>query len=288
MQPKAGSEPKNCHYVTQSLTVPWEGERRFLHYFDFDTEEFDKKPSRRLFAEERLNSPEVEAWLRDTIETPLGIQKRRVVAGDMQALDGWRYFRAATLMVWLQGARVSTVGDLDARVHLERLAKQPIEQTDQLVQLFRQEYELARASTIQSEAGIAPLVVPGGGIFPVLYRDAGCLSGWATAFALPLDVHCALVVLPVEASGKRDLERIPSTLASFSVGTSKSRKVVIPPAAFKRYTTQELRLRLLSIRARNDAVFEDARAQKQDVLNALSTSGLLPRFDGADRIQIAL
>jgi len=287
MPPKLGSEPKNCHYVTQSLTVPWEAEQRVLRYFDFDTEKFEAKPSKHLFADERINSPSVEAWLSKLVETPLGIQRRRVADGDMQALESWRYYRAAMLMVWLQGTRVSALRDLDSRDHLERLAKQPIEQTDQLVWLFRQEYELARVTTIRNEAGIAPLFFPGGGIFPVLFRDGGCLSGWATAFALPVALHCALLVLPLDADGRRDLDEVPSRLANFSVGTSKTRKVVIAPAAFKRNTEDQLREQLLRTRARNDALFENARAAKQCVIDMCSFTGLVPIFDGADRMHFS-
>lgn len=63
---------KNCHYISRFLTRPWEDDQRQLHFYDFDTGTFGVKSSKNLFAESQLNSPTVETWLRDVLETPLG------------------------------------------------------------------------------------------------------------------------------------------------------------------------------------------------------------------------
>ncbi|HVV50787.1 MAG TPA: hypothetical protein VHO06_14070 [Polyangia bacterium] len=83
---------RNCHYISRFLTEPWEFDdehgQRQLHYYDFDTDAFDNFSSKNLFAEKDLNSPQVETWLKETLETPLGAVRPRLTAADPSALDG--------------------------------------------------------------------------------------------------------------------------------------------------------------------------------------------------------
>jgi hypothetical protein len=59
---------KNCHFISRFLTAPWEFDdqrgQRQLHYYDFDTDNFEQYSSKNLFAERDLNSPRVETWLK--------------------------------------------------------------------------------------------------------------------------------------------------------------------------------------------------------------------------------
>ncbi|HEY0483184.1 MAG TPA: hypothetical protein VGD37_36935 [Kofleriaceae bacterium] len=256
-------------------------EQRYLRYFDFDTGSFEEAPSRLLFTEDRLNPQEVETWLNSVIETPLAARRRRIVNGDANALDDWEFYRAATLMVWLQGARRKAQDDLGSREHLLELARRSMDQIDTLVAAFREEYDLSLA-TIGSEA--APLFVPGNGCFPVVYRDDGCLSGHAIAFALPIAPHCALCVVPVEKHGRRHLESVPRTLSRLSIGTSKVRRVVVLPAFVDRVGEEIARKYLAEMRRENDSLVEGVSDAKRLVLKAFSVAGAAPVFDHADRI----
>jgi hypothetical protein len=209
---EANNQTENCHYITRFLTKPWEavsrrrpGDQRYLRYFDFDTETFEEASSRFLFAKDNLNPPEVEAWLNNLVETPLGRRRERIAAGDPDALDDWKFYRAATLMLWLQGARMKALGDVNSRVHLLELTRRPIDQIDALVSAFREEYDLSLATVDQE---VPPLSVPSNGFYPIIYRDHGCLSGHAVAFGLAIAPHCALVVVPIEKHGARHLDSI--------------------------------------------------------------------------------
>src|SRR5688572_15233923 len=93
----------NCHYVSRLLTKPWEGAKRFLRYYDFDTDKFELHSSRSLFAANDINSPNVERWLHRFVENPLGRIRCRIAHGDLEPLEkDWRCYRAAVLVVLLQ------------------------------------------------------------------------------------------------------------------------------------------------------------------------------------------
>jgi len=73
---------KNCHYISRFLTRPWEFGQRQLRYYDFDDDRFSRRSSETLLSQNNLNSPAVETWLRDVLETPLGSARPRLAAGD--------------------------------------------------------------------------------------------------------------------------------------------------------------------------------------------------------------
>lgn len=275
---------KTCHYITRSLTRPWEGDQRRLHFFDFDTGDFSYAPSATMFAENEINSQGVETWLDKTIENPLGACRKRLAAADPGALTDWKFYRAAALMLWLQGLRVRSISDQDARTALENLAKAPIEEIDQLVASIREEYDLCLVTTVADGEKIAPLYVPFSGTFQITFPDKGCLSGHAIGLGLPVDIHCALLVTPVQRHGAADTSRVPSSISNCSVGTSLARRVVVPPAVFDAYSEETLRTKLLDLRRGNDSLVSAVHEKQELVVEMFATTGLTVSRDGAGRV----
>lgn len=187
------------------------------------------KVRRTRFAADGLNPQAVESWLDRWIEGPLSLCRKRLNDGEENVLEDWRFYRAATLMLWLQGTRLKSIEDTDARRSLETLAARSIEETDQLVVAFREEYDLALGFVPMHEGMFPPLYFPSSGLSPVSYRDTGCISGNTIALALPLDVRTALLSLPRDQAGVRDLARVPGSLQNLSIGVANARKVVVPP-----------------------------------------------------------
>ena len=136
---------KNCHYVSRFLTKPWEFEDRRLWYYDFDSGTFDRASSRSLFAEDEINSPEVETWLGEILEAPLSRARPQLIKADPRALDDWQFFRAAVLMLWLQGFRASSVEELEDRRHLDEIARLPIPHLDTMVQMIGRDFTMRLA-----------------------------------------------------------------------------------------------------------------------------------------------
>ena len=102
--------------------------------------------------------------------------------------------------------------------------------TDQLVVAFREEYDLSLVTTVGDGGdNLAPLFFPSSGLFPLTYPDTGCISGHAVALGLPLDLWFAVVALPKENVGVRDLSRLTRSLSNLSVGVANATKVVLPP-----------------------------------------------------------
>jgi hypothetical protein len=249
----------NDHYITRFLTDPWEfGERR-LHYFDFETGEFDDDPSKNLYARDDLNSSAVEKWLNKVIETPLSNARPRLQAADPSALDDPRFFRAAVLMLMLQGLRTGTAVEeagsdserLSTRT-LEGLAAMSLHEIDQLVAAIGQSHSLYLVFSPTRDGKWTPLSVPSTGIFPVTFPDRVCLSGWATGLTLALDPRCALLAAPAGDQSQLDLKVAAETLPWRSVGTTDSTRVVLHPALVDAMPPDQLRRELLQMRRAND------------------------------------
>ncbi len=285
LAPPSEQITKNCHYISQFLTKPWEGQQRHLHFFDFASGQFDFEPSKHLFAEDFINSQAVEAWLSRMVERPLGIVRARLAAHDPTVLDDdWRFYRAAVLMVWLQGLRVRSIVDEGARRNLSELAAQMDGEADAIVASVREEFDLCLIYTVGQDNKIAPVYVPSSGVFPLVYSDSGCLSGNSIGLGLPLEPYCALAVIPVDRHGKRDLSRIPPSISNFSIGRSTASRVVVPPSVIEAYPEDELRTILLETRATGDSLLEAFRASRQIVLDAFASVGLRLEQDMAGRL----
>ncbi len=284
LDPPSAQITRNCHYISRFLTRPWEGQRRRLHFFDFATGEFEDGPSRRLFAEHVMNSQAVESWLGRMVEQPLGVVRPRLAALDPTALDDWRFYRAAVLMVWLQGLRLRSIADESARRDLSDLASQSDAEADSIVASVREEFDLCVVYTVWQGTKIAPLYFPSSGVFPFVYPDSGCLSGHAIALGLPLEPHCALAVVPADKHGTRDLSRIPSSISNFSIGTSTAGRLVVPPTIFEAYAEDELRTILLDMRRDGDGLREAVKAGRQIVIDAFASVGLAPDADRCGRL----
>jgi hypothetical protein len=274
---------KNCHYISRSLTRPWETSDRRLRFYDFDADRWRQGPSSSLFAGDGLNVQHVETWLDKIIEAPLSLCRKKLTAGSTDVLEEWSFYRAATLMLWLQGMRVKSVGDHDARRDLEHLATRSTDETDQLVVAIREEYDLALVTTVGKGGMFAPLFFPSSGLFPLTYPDTGCLSGHSVALGLPLNLTSAIVSLPRENAGVRDVSRLPGSLSNLSVGIDNARKVVVPPLFLAQEEDQITKI-IEGLRQSNTNLVAMVKDSKRLVLEAFAETGLDAPRDRAGRI----
>lgn len=276
----SGQVTRNCHYISKSLTRPWEADQRRLLFYDFDTGRFATGYAASLFAADGLNPQHVETWLDRTIEGPLSVCRRKLEAGETDALEEWTFYRAATLMLWLQGTRVRSIGDQDARRDLESLANRPIEETDQLAIAMRQEYDLSLVIGPARE----PLLFPSSGLFPITYPDTGCISGNSVALGLPLSTSSALIALPRDQAGVRDVSRIPALISMLSIGVTNARKVVIPPSVLAEHDEAQLARTLVEMREASSRLLAMVNDARHIVDDAFGEVGLIPPRDSTGRI----
>lgn len=275
---------KNCHFISRFLTKPWELQNRQLWYYDFELDEFRTRSSRSLFAADEINTQRVEDWLKRLIEDPLANVRPKLAAGDASALDDWRFFRAAALMVWMQGGRSKSVRDEDTRRRLDELASQDDAYIDQLVALIQQDYSLQVVFTVADGQLFAPLFFPSTGIFPIVFKDGACISGNSFGLGVPLDVHCSLVATPTD-EGTQDLSRLPSSIANYSVGPDRATRVVIAPGVQTSGSEEDLRQNLKFLRKLGSELVANASEARSVVLNAFDVTGLRPEEDGAGRLR---
>lgn len=277
----------NCHYISRLLTKPWEGSQRFLRCYDFDTDRFELRSSRSLFAAEDINSPGVEGWLKSMVEDPLASIRRRVAQGDVEPLQSnWSRYRAAVLMVLLQGGRVGTIADQDARRHLDTLAAMSEGELDGFVREMMRRFDLRLIHTVANAdgTGFAPLYMPSTGLFPLVMPDLGCLSGHSFGFGLPIDPTCALLQTPVERQGKIDLSGSREILSLSSIGTSTARRVVVMPGLYEQVGETNLRELLLASRRNNERLVSLTQEKRDLVATMFANAGIDAGRDAAGRI----
>jgi len=245
---------------------------------------FERASSKSLFAEDEINAPVVETWLKETLETPLAHVRPRLVAADPRALEEPRFFRAAVLMLWLQGFRSSSVGETEDRRRLEDLAQMPIEHLDAMVQMIGRDYTLRLVFTVWQNRQFFPLSVPSEGTFLVKVNDPGCASGFSLGVGLPLDPRCALVALPVEERGTLDLSLLRPSLANYSVGISPSRRVVLHPQVRQSIPEDQLRRDLHELRENNDVLTKSIHDIRNLIAKGFAMAGIVVARDRVGRI----
>ena len=281
------SNTKNCHYVSRFLTDPWQiDDHRYLQYYDFERDRFGRMSSRTLFAADGINSPTVETWLRDMVETPLASVRERLVQGDRAVLQTeWRLYRSAVLMLWLQGFRIDSVDATDARHELEEFASLPADHLDALVMKVQEDMDLRLVFTAAVAGGLyAPLFMPSAGIFQFVVCDEACVSGHSIGFGLPLSTRCALVVTPADRGGQTDLSLLSASLSNFSMGTAPAKRIVIHPGVIASMGQEKLRRSFKEQRALNDETLAGIHKTRALIREAFARVGIRPRVDRTGRL----
>jgi hypothetical protein len=189
------------------------------------------------------------------------------------------------LMLWLQGVRVRSIADQDARRDMGVLAAMSQDQLNEFVATIARAYDLQLVFTVRNGDLVAPLFVPSGGVFKITYPDEGCLSGHAVGVGLPLAPSCALVATPSDQHGKADLSRLPGSIANCSVGTSDSRRVVVFPTGIANGTNDLLRRTLHELRELNDLLVAAVQEARDLVIGMFDTAGLPVARDESGRLR---
>lgn len=226
----------NCHYVTRSLTKPWEGKERKLFYYDFKEDSILEANSKTLFAEKDLIEKKYEDKLSKLIERPIGIFKQQILDKKHNEVDNWSVFRALFLYFFTQTARFSKFladSSQEPKNTLEELLSMEEVELNTIVAKYMESYSIATIGV--SEKHILLFPESGFFIFPVM--DSGCITGFTFSYAVPLFPSLALALIPktLEKSFEKQVEQ---QLMSYSVGINEDNcnKVVIPPSLFEANT----------------------------------------------------
>lgn len=218
----------NCHFVTRSLTKPWEGEDRKLHCYDFKSDKILSDPSKTLFAEKDLIEEKHEDVLSKLIERPLGIFKQQILDGKKQEIDNWNVFRALFLYFFVQTARFSKFLADDSEKpenSLEELLSMDEASLNTIVSKYMDRYSVATIGIPEDHVMLFPETV----FFTFPLMDSGCITGWTFSYAVPLFPNFALSLIP-KTLEKSYEDQIKKQLMMYSVGINEDNcnRVVIP------------------------------------------------------------
>lgn len=167
----------NCHFVTRSLTQPWELENRRLKYFDFSLDRIDEADSKTLFALENLNSGEVESRLNKLVEEPISRFKMDLLKSDDPASIGrWATYRALWLYFLIQAprfAKISLIGEKQ-EADFDRILSKDESYLDMLVQARQEDNHIRIFRLPEGNVMVFPQI----GYFAFPVEDAGCVTGF--------------------------------------------------------------------------------------------------------------
>jgi hypothetical protein len=259
------------HWISQFLTRPWEiNAKGELAFYDFDAGSLGKPtPSARLFRERRRRSADLEARLNQLLETPLSRARESLLVPGQVRIDDWKTYRAVVLTLFLQAQRTAAMelGNDNGLSSLLVLTEDEINQMTSLVAQKRRFVRLGIANPAHS------LFYPDGGVFSVLARDDGCLTGWSWGMAIPLTPSIAYAWVSETADCDWVFEQCTTAayLQGFSLSGPKASRVVIPPVLAEQ--REKLEGWLVDYRSKMNAYREETQKRRADHLNGLQRDG---------------
>lgn len=216
----------NCHFVTRFLTKPWEHSGGSLCYYDFEKKELCRGFSKSLFAEDGLNSGEIEALINEYVERPLAGIKPEIVDGTLRDVSDWKTYRALFLYFMIQTQRFgkARLAEKEERyqTQLDEFLKRGEGFLDSMVQIKQLEYMIA---WVGMPDGIA-MFFPETGFFQFPVEDDKCITGYTIAYAFPITPKAAVVMVPLTVNRKKLLEQ-RGWLQEFSIGLNQNASKVL-------------------------------------------------------------
>lgn len=264
-------EVKNCHYVTRSLTKPWEHEtehrNRELRFYSFDTNEIKYDSSKKLLAKYKLLTPEEERRFSELIETPLGNFKDKHLKASF--VEDYNIFRALFLYFMFQVERFKLVIQKEGDGwSLADLLQMPDAQLNTLSENMRNKFKVVALNTVEGHLLFFPEV--GYFTFPILC-SANQYPVWA--LALPLFPNLSLCLVP-KGPTEEDLQNSRSVMMQFSVGLNSNYNISLIPPELVGEKEDVIKAALLEYRAK--AIEHEKNCSKLDHLVKLmyATAGL--------------
>ncbi|EPZ50032.1 hypothetical protein M902_0387 [Bacteriovorax sp. BAL6_X] len=216
------SEPKNCHYLSRSLTKPWECENtRKLRVYDFNENKIVEHSSKTYFSRDSLLTKEEEHFFRDYIESPLGMYKSTLIGSG--ETSNWKIWRALHMYIIFQTARISLLKS--DRSYMDQLIGMSEEEIDLITYKRFEQNNILELPIDNSKFLCVPEIGFFGFLIPSLKRSN---SIFERINIVPITPSNALIVAPKSVT-KEQLLSIRELIPQLSVGPSSDHnKVIIP------------------------------------------------------------
>lgn len=217
---------KNCHYVAQSITKPWEHKLlhrdRQLRYYSFSRKKVSFAPSANLLSKYELLTPEEEKRFSKLIEAPIGKFKKSHFK--LEYIDDYEIFRSLFLYFLFQNERFCLSINLKSSgVHLKELLTIEDGVLNTFTEKMRNENIICALNTVDHQLMFHSNL--GYFSFPILKNKAF----WVWGQAVPLFPNLALAMIP-KGPSKNDIQSARKNLMMFSVGLNNHfDKIIIPP-----------------------------------------------------------
>jgi hypothetical protein len=260
----AAGAMSNDHFIPQFLTSPWEYRDRKLRIFDFVTRDFSDVPAKRLFARIGINSPRLETWFNQVIETPVARFANTLRQGQpLEAPKDWPVTRGLALLLFLSTARIAEALGAAEPVpsSLEELSKDE-RFVDHAAHSFLQRFKLACVHV----SGAAQM------FFTEAVRFAYPVPESPVA-AIPLGLNHAVLAYDGPLNVEQMLENVNlAVLSNFSMGVGLNvHRIILPPGWRDSSISDPDRARLGLL---------EVRQSLQDIFNLVGKASVLAGLRG--------
>lgn len=213
----------NCHYVTRSLTKPWEHDSGRLFYFDFPTGTIREGRAKTLFALEDTLSLEMEQMISRLVEHPLSVFREVIHNGQGSSISDWATYRALFLYFLMQSERFR-ISKLDHQATPTSIFGKDEAFIDQLISVMMETYNVLWIGMPTGHV----LFFPESGVFQFPTEDAECVTGFTFSLAVPLTPFMALAMVPKTIAVDRLFEQ-RAQLQGYSVGVNENASRILIP-----------------------------------------------------------
>lgn len=216
------------HYVSKSLTAPWENENRNITYYSFKQNKILKKNSSRLLTRKGLLTEEEEKYFSKYAEQPFGIFKTKYL--NEPDIKDKNVRRAPLVYFYLQFSRFLKVKNPTKASFFKSPYGKDIftlsdEEIDECVAGINYHFKLVKVSAGEGHAFCYPEV--GFFTFPILNPKTHKIYN---CFAIPVYLNEVLCLIPKEVESEW-INQSREYLHAFSVGMNDENCdfVLMPP-----------------------------------------------------------
>ena len=205
------------HYVTRSLTKPWEQANRKLLFYDFDSASFVSHPSSTLLVVQGLLTKSQEDYFSKHAEQPLGKLKEKFL--DSKKIENSKIYHSPFIYFMLQLERirrVKTPEENEVNVFNKNIFDLTISELEQCAHTMQLKYKLVALNTLENDYLFYPEL--GYFTFPIFnFEESFAIH---KAIAIPIKLNLALCLIPRSASEKM-IQSSRKSLSLFSVGLNE-------------------------------------------------------------------
>jgi hypothetical protein len=271
---------ENCHYVTQSITKPWEHttvhRARELRFYSFQDNKIEFDSSKKLLAKHKLLTDDQEDRFSELIERPIGIFKTKYLKSNI--INDYNIFRALFLYFMFQVERFNLVIQKEGKgFSLEDLLNMKEVELNTISEEMRSKFIVVAMDAVDGHVIFFPEV--GFYSFPIINSSTGTA---VNALALPISPKRTVCLVPVGPS-ESDIQTSRNVMMHFSVGLNDNYDKVLVPQEIEHYSDDDIIKEIKDYRSK--AILHQRQCNDMNFLVQLMYASAGVNFNDVEKLE---